>query len=124
MNKRSKDGRAAIVIASSEGNAAVVRTLCHASMNVDVKDAERMTPLLAASFFGHLDIINVLIDESADLDNPDPEGWTPLYAAAYSSHLSAAKLLLEAGADPYKATDHPKSEFTLQQLLDACDGAD
>ncbi|MBT2675571.1 ankyrin repeat domain-containing protein [Streptomyces sp. ISL-14] len=109
MNKRrQKKLSKRLVLASSLGELAEVRTLLRAGAQPAQADNEGTTPLYAASVHGAADLVSVLLDAGAHPDTESGHGTegTPLCAAACWGHTDAVRVLLERGADPVLREDY------------------
>ncbi|KAF2632352.1 ankyrin, partial [Macroventuria anomochaeta] len=69
------------------------------TMDLNLQDENRCTPLLLAAENGHLEAVKLLLKENADLETPNQDGWTPLISASEKGYLEIAKSLLDKGAD-------------------------
>ena len=85
--------------AAREGDLVLARTLVSQGVNLNVADAEKLTPLHLAAFGGHAEIIRLLLTAGADSSARDIYGFTPLHAAARDGHLKAVEALVEGGAE-------------------------
>ena len=125
-------GKTALAYAAREGHIDVVRLLVERDANLELADANGMTPLLAAivnaSLFrvsrtgttDHLGVANVLLDVGANVNAMDWYGETPLWAAVDLRNLELGpadkttgirdeafaliERLLDAGANPNART--------------------
>ncbi|KAG0476809.1 hypothetical protein HPP92_013650 [Vanilla planifolia] len=120
---RSADGKSAISLAVSAGNAEAVEALMIAGARdrplheaaainrvdiillllgpgqpnwADTMDAEGRTPVHSAAVAGALDALFLCLSCGGDPNRGDVRGWTPLHFAAYGGHLSVAELLIKA----------------------------
>ena len=91
----------ALLNASQEGHAEVVRTLF--AGGVTIRDDEGVGLLEAASYGGHERVVSLLIDNGADIngetDVEDGESHNPLITAVRRGHTPSVKLLLDKGAN-------------------------
>ena len=72
-----------------------------AGADVNAKDNDGWTALLAAAANSNPDIVSVLLKAGADVDEKDERGWTALMtAAATNTGPEIVSVLLRAGADP------------------------
>ncbi len=67
--------------------------------DVDYRDANGRTPLMAAAGAGRLYAVEKLIANFAKADVVDAFGWTALMLSVYYDHYEITKFLLETGAD-------------------------
>ncbi len=104
--------------AVSMGNAGTVKTLLAAGVDVNVKDADSMTPLHWSVIAHHGDIANILLNAGAKVDAIDRFGFTPLlYATTLDfGDAETAELLLQAGANP--GTKDAKGATPLKHARD------
>jgi uncharacterized protein len=80
------------------GDATGVERLLTSGAEVDSRDRDQATPLLAAALNGQLAVAKLLLSKGADVMARNAGGFTPLHAAAYSGSVPIAELLLEKGA--------------------------
>jgi len=90
------------------GNAAAVRLFLAAGMNVDARDGNGRTALMAATgpWPSGADVICVLLGAGAAVNARDFEGKTALVNASSFVNAHPMKMLLDAGADPNVQTDN------------------
>jgi hypothetical protein len=81
-----------LALASSKGDAAMVRLLLDAGANPDGR------ALRVASQAGYIDIVRMLVDAGADPNSGDDEGITAIHLASEGHQKEVIQLLLEAGA--------------------------
>ena len=93
-----EDGDTALVLASHEGHAEVVRLLLEACAGADIADAHGATPLILASDGGFAEIVRSLLGVEASLDIADTDGDTALIIASDFGFIEVVRLLLEARA--------------------------
>jgi ankyrin repeat protein len=86
-----------IMEASSRGDLAQVNALCDGG-NVNRKDADGRTPLMAAALNGHLAVVKLLIERGTEVNERDKSGYTVLRQALFSDKANVVKLLLDEGA--------------------------
>ena len=67
---------------------------------VESRDANGVTPLIAAAKSGSSEIVRLLLDSGANPHAADAEGITALMRASERGHLEIARQLLAKGADP------------------------
>jgi uncharacterized protein len=113
-------GLTALLYAARDGRIEIARTLVAGGANVNLAEANKMSPLLMAIANGHIDVANFLIDKGADLNAADFWGRTPLWTAVEmrnldidksgqtvpdrTGNLALIKLLLDKGANPNPRT--------------------
>lgn len=108
--------------AARKGDAAAVKRLIDAGVDVNTRFRYGTTALFYACDHGHLDVVKVLLDKGADLTIKDSfYGFTPLMLAVSPAqkrrpeHTEIAKLLIAKGA--------PGKEFALSGAIDAGDAS-
>jgi hypothetical protein len=79
--------------------AAIVAYLLDAGADMEARDGDGRTPLVAACAEGRVDAVRALIEEDADLEARDGENRTPLIVASVGGGVDAVRALLDAGAD-------------------------
>lgn len=116
------------------GNLNVVRLFLAAGMNVDARNRNGQTALIASSgpWPGHADVICTLLGAGAAVNARDFEGMTALVNTSSMVNAHIMRLLLDAGADVNAQTDNGWTPLmlaaqsgqanTVRLLLDA--GAD
>ena len=83
--------------AAKEGCMAVAQYVCSlGTVDIDVVDGRRRTPLLWAAERGHDCIVRLLCDNGADPNSHDKYGHTPLLAAVIREHEEVVRTLLNA----------------------------
>jgi ankyrin repeat protein len=108
--------------AARKGDAATVKQLLDAGVDVNTKYRYNATAIFYACDAGHLDVVKVLLDHGADLTIKDTfYGFTPLMLAVSPArtktpaHNEIAKLLIAKGA--------PGKEMALSSAIDDDDEA-
>ena len=89
----------ALLVASANGHAPVVKLLLAAGAAVDQTDDDGRTAVFLASLFGVVAVVAMLIAAGANVDLAMKNGATPLYVACEEGHLDVVALLVCAGAD-------------------------
>jgi len=84
--------------ASLAGDTATVMALLNNGVDVDVKNAEGETALMAAALKGHKEIVELLILKGADVDIKASDGATAFMAATVGGHIRIKELLTLAGS--------------------------
>ena len=84
--------------AASKGYLSLVKALLAAKADVNAKDYDGETALIAAAAQGHADVVKLLLDAGANKEAKDYWGNTALKEAKYYNHADVVKLLLDAGA--------------------------
>ena len=67
--------------------------------SLDVRNAQGVTPLVAAAFSGETDTVKSLLAQGAGADATAADGRTALIAAAQGGKVEAVRILIAAGAD-------------------------
>jgi ankyrin repeat protein len=80
------------------GDAGGVERLLAGGAEVDSRDRDQATPLIAASLSDQPAVAELLLSKGADVMARNAGGFTPLHAAAYSGSVRIAELLLGKGA--------------------------
>jgi ankyrin repeat protein len=84
----------ALLVASANGHAPVVKLLLAAGAAVDQTDDDGRTAVFLASLFGVVAVVAMLIAAGANVDLAMKNGATPLYVACQNGHADVARLLL------------------------------
>jgi len=93
------------------GSVAEITAALKAGANVNLGNANGVTPLMCAAGYNSLAVVNLLIRAKADVKAKDDEEWTALnFAVAYKHEdpecLEIVKALLAAGADVDAETNY------------------
>jgi ankyrin repeat protein len=80
------------------GDTADVERLLASGAEVDSRDHDQATPLIAAALSDQPAVAELLLSKGADMMARNAGGFTPLHAAAYSGSVRIAELLLDKGA--------------------------
>jgi ankyrin repeat protein len=112
----NKSGETPLMIASINGDLAVVRIL------VEQRKAEinhiGWTPLHYACSRGHLDIASYLIAKGANIDSLSQSNTTPLMMAVSSGNESLVKLLLDKGANLRSRNDQGLTAIDIAYIYE------
>jgi len=100
-----------IAKAAREGNAAEVRELIRAQVDVNLAEADGSTALLWAAYQADPEMVTALVAAGAHVDQPNRYGVTPLLQAARTGDAAVMAVLLDAGADVDLA--HPDGQTPL-----------
>ena len=101
VGKPHKNGKTALHLAATRGDAEIVRLLLEARADKDaVRPCDEATALHLAAQNGHLEVVQLLMQAGAALDMFTKFGETALQLAIVNGHSSVVQLLLEAGAAP------------------------
>jgi ankyrin repeat protein len=89
-----------LMLACTNGNAAMVQTLLKAGANVAVARPSGETPLMTCSRTGNVEAVNALLAQGADVDAKEYDSeQTALMWAASQNHAGVMRVLIEQGAD-------------------------
>ncbi len=94
-----------LVEAAGGQDAAAVRALVGAGVDVNEARADGVTALLWAAHWDDLDTVKLLLDAGADPNAADDHGVTPLMRACENASAAVVRALLSAGADANAAQD-------------------
>lgn len=94
-NTRSREELEATVIFNAilKNRAHMVGSLIRAGVNVNLKNIEGITPLMAAAESGNEEAIKVLLEHNADVSDTNENGETAYDLAIRYGHEHAAQLL-------------------------------
>lgn len=67
--------------------------------DINEKDYNGFTPLIAAAYYGNAPIVKYLCDKGADINIQDDDGWTALNYASYYQFEEIVRLLLMYNPD-------------------------
>lgn len=92
-------GRTSLHIAAGLGDAQKVRRYINKGDNVNVRDAEGITPLFMALLENKVDVAKILLEQNIDINIPDKDGTVPLSAAAGVGNKSLVKAMISKGSN-------------------------
>ncbi len=92
--------QAPITDAAGKSDPTFVELLAAAGARVNLRYADRSTPLMVSAAKGYADTVRALLQHGADPDARDCFGRTALHYAADGNHLDAVRALLAGGANP------------------------
>ena len=103
------EGYTALLFASNDGHAEVVKVLVSAGANVNHSSKDGFSALIWACQEGRIRIVQALIEAQADLNYaipanilmPDCKGLTALVYASIKGYTNVVKALLDANADVF-----------------------
>ena len=95
---KNKDGWTALIWASCNGHAEVVKFLLSNGANPDVQGYDGWSALLWASHNGYAQVAEMLLDHGADTDLQGESGGTALTRASDKGHVDIVRELLTRGA--------------------------
>ncbi|XP_036142402.1 histone-lysine N-methyltransferase EHMT2 isoform X2 [Monomorium pharaonis] len=125
-----------LMLASSKGNAAVVKYLVRVGADVTLKGEDGMTALHMGAKSGHLEVCKIILTECKVprtlVDSVDDGGWTSLIWACEFCHADVARYLLDKKCDPlirdaeqnialHWSAFSGSSEITEMLLNEGCD---
>eukprot|EP00559_Dactyliosolen_fragilissimus_P007848 CAMPEP_0184863496 /NCGR_PEP_ID=MMETSP0580-20130426/11298_1 /TAXON_ID=1118495 /ORGANISM="Dactyliosolen fragilissimus" /LENGTH=920 /DNA_ID=CAMNT_0027361861 /DNA_START=180 /DNA_END=2942 /DNA_ORIENTATION=+ len=91
---------ARLVDAASNGNKKLVQTLLKdESIDVNARDWDEMTALIAAASGGNVDVVKLLLKEGSDVNAQDKDGITALMEASIMGYPKIVDILIDAGAE-------------------------
>ena len=93
-------GRTLLMMASSDGEEALLAALLARGASVDQQDSEGGTALQFASLECHTAVVAALLERGASVDLQDNDGGTALMFASQENSPTVVRQLLAAGADP------------------------
>ena len=88
-----------LIEAANLGNVESVRTLLAGCADVNVKNENGSTALMAAAFNGHVEVVKALLANGANVDVQNAKGWAALMYAAQNRHVEIVRDLLANGAN-------------------------
>lgn len=98
LNKTTKKGASAALVAATAGHAECLSALAAAGADLDAATSDGTTAAFMAASNGDVECVRRLADGGANLDAARGNGSTPVYAAAASGHHEAVALLVARGA--------------------------
>ena len=112
----NKSGETPLMIASIQGNLALVKTLV--LKHKAILDHIGWTPLHYACAKGHLEVAEFLIVNGALIDSVSLNGTTPLMMAVQSGNEQLVKLLLDKGANLQLRNTQGLSAIDIADIYD------
>ena len=82
-------------------------------MEINLKDRNGRTALIAASGNGNTTTVDILLERGAHIDSQDDKGYTALMAACKNGHIKTALQLFERDADTLLKNSEGKTAFDL-----------
>lgn len=98
---RSQQPDTSLTVAAERGDAAEVKKLIAAGVDLNERDKSGYTSLVWAARNGSTGVAKALIEARADTNARDcaVNGWTPLIHAIHKNNNEMARLLIDSGAD-------------------------
>jgi hypothetical protein len=90
---------ASFVDRAFKGDILAVKLFIECGMDVNAKNPEGLTPLMAAVAGKRMEVVKMLLEKNADVNAAGAKGFTALAIAHLSGNEEAAKLLLAKGAE-------------------------
>ena len=84
---------------SMNGNLQGVNVMINNGVDVNIKNKDDVTALMAASLKGHTEIVKLLLNKGAEVNLKSKGGWTALIIASQAGYTEIVKLLLDKGAE-------------------------
>ena len=92
--------------AVKQGNLAGVKQHLQKGADVNSKDKDGYTPLMAAAINGNLDVVEILVGEDAEVDARAADGNTALELAKVNRHPDVVEFLKQNGAKEQTSVSH------------------
>lgn len=99
INERGFDGSTALIIATTSGQAEIVKLLLERKADLSLADSKGQTALMHAVIKGHASLVETLLAAGAKVDAKDRHGMTALFHAAFRTDVALIEILLKSGAD-------------------------
>ncbi|XP_057979333.1 protein VAPYRIN-like [Malania oleifera] len=115
LDGKDKEGRTALHVAASRGNARCVELLIGAGADMDARSNDGRTALYIAAANGNRRTVEILVGMGADPTNPVDRGRSPLDIAREKGHKEVAEVL-ERGEEVLTAARRGEAEH-LRRLL-------
>eukprot|EP01035_Chromulina_nebulosa_P017130 gene17130-22644_t len=90
---------ARFITAASDNDLESIKNFLHNKVDINSRDWDNTTALIAASGKGNLDTVKYLISNGADINLSDKDNVTALTEAAMGGHTTIVDYLLNVGAD-------------------------
>ena len=101
IRSRHQQPTTPLTVAAERGDAAQVKKLIAAGVDLNERDKSGYTALTWAARNGNTEVAKALAEARADLNARDcaTNGWTPLIHAIHKNNNEMARLLIDRGAD-------------------------
>ncbi|GAA4033287.1 ankyrin repeat domain-containing protein [Actimicrobium antarcticum] len=122
FNPRVTDFRGTTMLhrAAVDDNLTLMGHWFAAALPVNLRDPDRVTPLMAAAAMNRAVSVRALLTHpDIEVDAVDREGFTALHCAIFSGQLDAVALLLEHGANPLLRTTCWATPLKLAETIAA-----
>ncbi|KAM7419573.1 hypothetical protein PAMA_016601 [Pampus argenteus] len=93
-------------------------------VNVNIQDADGLSPLHHAALSGNKELISLLLDAQAAVDIKDHKGMRPLHYAAWQGKTEPMKMLLKAGSSVNGQSDEGQIPLHLSAQHGHYDGSE
>ncbi|XP_054634851.1 caskin-1 isoform X2 [Dunckerocampus dactyliophorus] len=93
-------------------------------VNVNIQDADGLSPLHHAALSGNKELISLLLDAQAAVDIKDNKGMRPLHYAAWQGKTEPMKMLLKAGSSVNGQSDEGQIPLHLSAQHGHYDGSE
>lgn len=88
-----------LLIAAKNGDVGEVKRLVSTGADIEIRDANRRTPLMLATLANHVEVAKILIEKGANVNAQDHIKDSPFLYAGANGYLEIGKLCLTHGAD-------------------------
>jgi ankyrin repeat protein len=106
INATNKKGHSAFFIACYLGEQECARILLRKNIDVNIKDKELGTPLLAAASSGSTEIVKALLTkENVDVNWMNKKKHSALFLSSYKGHFECVQVLLKVPNINYNTVD-------------------
>uniref|UniRef100_A0A3B3XT97 Uncharacterized protein n=1 Tax=Poecilia mexicana TaxID=48701 RepID=A0A3B3XT97_9TELE len=93
-------------------------------VNVNIQDADGLSPLHHAALSGNKELISLLLEAQAAVDIKDHKGMRPLHYAAWQGKTEPMKMLLKAGSSVNGQSDEGQIPLHLSAQHGHYDGSE
>jgi Raf kinase inhibitor-like YbhB/YbcL family protein len=99
VNEMDATGMTPLMVAASQGRAAIARILIAAGADVKASSEDGTTALMRAASANRLDVLKLLVSSGADPNRKTSGGMSALMVAAYGGYADAVRALLASRAE-------------------------